>query len=155
MKIILIRRYAHVRSVWDRPNVLRIWVVVMPKGRTVASAGEDSGIVVLVVANLRQWQRDGRLLPELQDFHFADFDTLTWEMLDQIAPDVILSALMCADFDAVDLARCLAGLGYRGRYRALTTTLPNPEAVRAEVRAVATALDFDLFILDPKRRNGS
>ena len=120
-----------------------------------ASAGEDSGLVVLVVGNLRQWQRDGRLLPELHDFHFSEFDQLTAALLDDIAPDVILSALMGAEFDAVDLARCLAGLRFRGRYRALTTRLPNPETVRAEVQAVAPALDFDLFMLDPKRRNGS
>jgi len=129
-------------------------IVTVPKGRTLARTVDDSGIVILVVGNLRQWQLEGRSLPELPDFHFVGFDELDRDMLADIAPDVVLSTLMAADFDAVDVARCLSALGFKGRYRALTNVLPNPDAVRAEVQAAAAGLDFDLLVLDPNRSNG-
>lgn len=113
--------------------------------------------VILVVGDLRGWMRSGRQPPDLHGFHFAGIADVTAETLERIAPDVVLSALFTAEFDALDLARLLADLGFCGRYRALSQTLPRPAVIRSEVSGVAPDLDFDLFILDevgslPNRR---
>lgn len=104
--------------------------------------------VMLVVGDIRGWRRAGRRLPDLHGFHFAGYADVTAEAMARIAPDVVLSALFAADFDALDLARRLAEIGFAGRYRALTMALPNPSVIRSEVAGVAPGLDFDLFIID-------
>ncbi len=102
---------------------------------------------MLVIGNLRSWSRAGRSLPQLAGLDFIALADLDAALLDRLRPDIVLSALLGEDFDAMDVARRLATLGFQGRYRALTAALPAPGVVRAEVRAVAPGLDFDLFIL--------
>ena len=130
-------------------------ICAVPKGRTVASMDDDARIVILVVCNLQQWRRDGRQVPQMQDFHFTGFAELSRDLIEKVAPDIVLSALMGEDFDALELARCLSELGFRGRFRALTTDLPNPDSVRDDVRSAALGVDFDLFILEHKLPHGS
>jgi hypothetical protein len=103
---------------------------------------------VLVVGNLESWQKSGRLVPNLPGFHFAAFKDVTSRLLHEVAPDLVLSALMGDDYDVIELARRLAMLDYLGRYRALTAHLPNPALVLNEVRAAAPQIDFDLFNLE-------
>ena len=103
---------------------------------------------VLVVGNLSRWQKSGRTIPNMPGFHFTSFLDLTDDLILAVAPDLILSALMGDDYDVIELARRLEFLGYLGRYRALTTGLPNPRVVVNEVRATAPHVDFDLFILE-------
>ena len=78
---------------------------------------------------------------------FVDYDALGAELLDRLRPDLVLSSILTPRFDAFDLARLLAGAGYRGRYRALTPRLPAPDLVRAEIRLNCPALDFDLLVI--------
>ena len=73
---------------------------------------------------------------------------MTAALLRVTAPDLVLSALMGDDYDVIDLALRLALLDFTGRYRALTSGLPNPRVVLAEVHQVAPDIDFDLFDLD-------
>lgn len=103
---------------------------------------------ILVVGNLASWRKAGREIPRLPGFHFTAFDDVTAELLRVTAPDLVLSALMGDGYDAIELARCLALLDFAGRYRALTSGLPNPRVVLAEVHQVAPGIDFDLFDLD-------
>lgn len=102
---------------------------------------------VLVVGNLVSWRKSGRKIPILSGFHFAAFHDVTQQMLQTISPDLVLSALTGDDYDVVELARKLAFLGFCGRYRALTSGLPNPHMVLNEVSAAAPQIDFDLFDL--------
>jgi hypothetical protein len=104
--------------------------------------------VLLVVGDIKSWTRKGRSLPDVAGFHFAGIQDLSVDYLETLGPDVILSALMGERFDALDVARRLVELGFKGRYRAIAGALPNPLAIRAEVRAIAPDLDFDLFIID-------
>jgi hypothetical protein len=108
--------------------------------------------MILVIGNLQSWQRDGRSVPALEGFRFAGFDELTADLLDGVLPDLVLSPLMGESFDALDVAQRLDALGYRGRYRALTNPLPEPDAIRSEVRAVAPGLDFELFVMNEVSR---
>jgi hypothetical protein len=103
--------------------------------------------MILVIGNLRSWEREGRPVPELEGFRFVSFSDLREQHLSQPVPEVVLSALMGENFDAIDVARRLAELGFSGRYRALSNAIPNAETIREEVREVAPELDFDLFLL--------
>ncbi|WP_368183588.1 hypothetical protein [Aestuariibius sp. HNIBRBA575] len=103
---------------------------------------------MLVVGNLSSWRRNGRVLPELDGFHFTGFNDLGESLLKDVQPDVIISALMGEDFDAIELAIALSQLGFSGRYRALVRNLPNPRVVKREVRNAAPDIDFDILELD-------
>ena len=111
-------------------------------------AARSLGSTVLVVGNLHSWQRTGRKIPVMTGFHFVSFDDVTLTTLQDIDPDLILSAVVGDDFDAVELARRLAILGYIGRYRALTSGLPDSRIVQNEVAAAAPQIDFALFDLE-------
>lgn len=103
--------------------------------------------VVLVVGHIP----DRTSLPRIPGFHFRPYLAVNRQLLLQLQPDVVLSALISQQFDAVDLARLLADSGYTGRYRAVTEPLPNRRAVVSEVRATVPGVDFDLFVIDDLR----
>lgn len=104
--------------------------------------------MVLVVGNLASWKKAGRKIPAVSGFLFVSFEDVTQQVLLTFNPDLVLSALVGDDYDVVDLARRLVSVGFVGRYRALTSTLPNPRLVLNEVRAAAPLIDFDLFDLE-------
>jgi hypothetical protein len=110
----------------------------------------DDKPVMLVVGNASSWRNLGRDLPHLSGFHFAGFGAVNVELLTRVQPDIVVSALMGEDFDAIDLARTLNDLGFVGRYRAMVRNLPNPGVVRREIRHVAPGLDFDILMLTPE-----
>lgn len=91
-------------------------------------------------------------LPQFPGFHFRAFAAVTPALLSEIDPEVVLSALIAPDFDAIDLARLLQEHGFAGRYRAVTTALPNRRGVVDEVRAASPGLDFDVFVMGDVRR---
>jgi ABC-type Fe3+-hydroxamate transport system substrate-binding protein len=119
----------------------------MTSGPDDLAASSGTLPVILVVGNLRSWNFAGRSLPDIEGFHFSGFQNLSSELLAELHPDLILSPLMAENFDATDLARLLQAVGYLGAYRAVTNELPNPRVVVTEVRGMAPAVDFDLFIL--------
>jgi hypothetical protein len=67
------------------------------------------------------------------------------DLLARLRPDSILAPLFDSAVDILDLAERLAGLGYRGRLRAVTMPLPAPGAVTAEIRGHCRGLDFALI----------
>lgn len=64
------------------------------------------------------------------------------------APHLVLSPLLTAEFDALDLARILSQCGYRGRYLALVDRLPSANLIRREVAAQSPNINFDVIVLD-------
>lgn len=115
--------------------------------RNGADAERRGAPVMLVVGDLHHWRLSGRELPELDGFHFVDYADVTAELLERLRPDVVLSALMAAGFDALDLAGTLSALSYRGAYRSISPDLPDPAAVRREVQAAAPGLDFEILLI--------
>jgi hypothetical protein len=103
--------------------------------------------VIVVVDDPERRARGGRSLPAVEGFLFAPPEDLTPGFLDEQRPALVLSWLVDGGFDAIDVACRLAAGGFRGPYRALSAPLPNPDAIRHEVRAAAPGLDFDLLIL--------
>ena len=108
--------------------------------------------VILVVGNMRDWAKQSRVLPRIDGFHFAGFHEITPAFLARLNPEIVLSALIADQFDAIDLARRLSEAGFQGRYRAVTNDLPNPRAITSEVRAAAPGIDFDIYIIDRAAR---
>jgi hypothetical protein len=80
-------------------------------------------------------------------YRFACFTDLDVRLLALTQPDMVISALIGEGFDAIDVARRLRDLDYRGPYRALSHPLPRPGLITAEVRAAAPDLDFDLVVV--------
>lgn len=79
------------------------------------------------------------------------FDDLDAELLQHLAPDIVLAPLFAPDHDILDLARHLDHLGYQGALRAYAPPLPNSALVRTEVRQIWGARDFDILEIAPLR----
>lgn len=133
------------KTTWRTPDGME----PLSRNITAFDRTQTDAPVMLVVGDLDGWRRAGRGVPSLPGCHFVGFADVTAATLARVAPDVVLSALFAADFDALELARRLADLGFRGRYRALAAGLPSPGVIRAEIAAAAAEVDFDLFLLDP------
>ncbi|MFQ6548534.1 hypothetical protein AADZ90_011290 [Aestuariibius sp. 2305UL40-4] len=102
---------------------------------------------MLVVGDLKGWLKAGRSLPAGPGLHFVGFDDLDARRLAEVAPDIVLSALLAPDFDVIDLALRLDELDFTGRYRAISDDIPSPGVVVAEVRQHAPGVDFDVLLI--------
>jgi len=71
-------------------------------------------------------------------------------LIARLQPDVVLSPLFSPDHDILDLARALDKAGYTGPLRAYSCPLPNAALVRAEVRQIWGARDFDILEVPPQ-----
>jgi hypothetical protein len=109
---------------------------------------QDGPVMLVVGSRSRIGSGKAGNLPRIPGFHFVGYAEVTAALLAATLPDVVLSPLFGEGFDAIDLARRLVALDYRGRYRVVADGLPEPGVVRAEVRAQAPGLDFDLFVID-------
>ncbi|MCC7319584.1 MAG: hypothetical protein IT542_01260 [Rubellimicrobium sp.] len=110
--------------------------------------GEPAPVVpqTLVVGDIVDWQRQGRILPRLRGCEFLGLPEVTADRLAGV--ELVLSPLVAHHFDVLDLALHLGILGFGGMYRALAVALPRPSMVRAEVAAVAPRVDFDVFVIE-------
>jgi hypothetical protein len=105
---------------------------------------------ILAVGDLQEWHRSGRDLPADGKIAFTDFGSVTEQLFQLIAPQLVLSPLLARGFDCIDLAEVLHAIGFKGRYRAIAELLPDPGIIRGEIRDLCPGLDFDV-ILTPAR----
>ncbi|WP_342075794.1 hypothetical protein [Yoonia sp. SS1-5] len=101
----------------------------------------------LVIGDLERWKAQGRVVPPLDGFDFVAVSDLDEAVMNDNAPDMVLSPLVADDFDAVDVAMKLIELRFSGRYRAIADDLPDAELIRREVKSLAPQLDFDLLLM--------
>lgn len=99
------------------------------------------GPMILAVGDVRQWLGSGRALPIDSQLAFADFHEITAELLDTLAPDIVMSPLLTNNFDCLDLAQALQAGGFSGRLRIVAPDMPNPKVIQAEIKALCPALD--------------
>ncbi|WP_289052989.1 hypothetical protein [uncultured Aliiroseovarius sp.] len=104
--------------------------------------------VILAVGEVSAWRQRGFDLPMDSQITFAEFHEVGGELLDAIAPDVVLSPLLSSAFDCLDLAQLLKTLGFKGRYRAMSGNVPNPAVILSEISACCPGLDFDLLKIE-------
>jgi hypothetical protein len=109
--------------------------------------GLGPGAMILVIGHPRPGGTGAHPALVQHGYRLACLGELDAGLLGAVQPDMVISALIGDGFDAIDVARRLVQLGYRGPYRALSHPLPRPGLVRAEVRAAAPDLDFDLVVV--------
>lgn len=103
--------------------------------------------VTLVIGDKIRWKNDNRDLPQITGLHFVGPEDITPELISRVAPEIVLSPLVVRDIDAIEIARKLSAVGFEGRYRVLSSDLPRPETIEAEVNEAAPRIDFGLLNL--------
>lgn len=109
------------------------------------SKGKKPGPAILVVGEVSSWRTSGRHLPADSQMVFSEFYEVTKEMLEVFNPDIVLSPLLCPAFDCLDLAVLLEQIQFRGRYRVMAPTLPNPKLILAEIQSLCPNLDLSFI----------
>lgn len=99
---------------------------------------------ILAVGDVAAWREAGHSGQPSGDIVFASFHEITASLLAENDPVLVVSPLIARHFDCVDLAELLGRLGFRGRYRAIGTSLPNPRMIEAEIRSLVPGLDFSV-----------
>lgn len=110
--------------------------------------------VVLAVGNVYDWNQAARTLPPGSAVTFSDISDIKAEFLREICPDIVLSCLVCRDFDFLDLAQALQDAHYKGSLRIIVPKLPNPNSVISEARALCPDLQIEFYV-DPTERGGA
>lgn len=105
------------------------------------------GTLTLVVGDMEDWLDNGRVPPEIGGFHFADVSDIAATFIRRLNPGVILSPLVARQFDALDIARKLGNMDFKGSYRVLTDNVPDTSLIIQEVSNIAPNLDFDVISL--------
>lgn len=115
---------------------------------------KDSGYVTepvtLIVGDAAAWISAGRSLPDDPSLHYVSYEELSRRVLETVSPDIVLAPLQGQGFDALDIAVLLESFQFKGRFRALCPTLPNPKLVMAEIKLLCPNVDFDLFVVDER-----
>ena len=110
--------------------------------------------IVLVIGAMSEWAPDEADRPAGSRIVFAEYADISAELIERVAPAMIVSSVIATTFDAFDLAQDLQEFGYGGPYRALTPHLPDPDLVRREVASCAPDLDFELLVVEPPATDG-
>ncbi|MEO1238669.1 MAG: hypothetical protein AAFW64_03220 [Pseudomonadota bacterium] len=92
-----------------------------------------------------EWLRRKQPVPPGGRILLASFSDLSFELLDSVKPRIVLSPLLAREFDCIDLAQLLFALGFDGKYRVLSSDIPNPQIVKAEIRTQCPGLDFEIL----------
>ena len=126
-------------------NVMNEWA---QSARAFASVERSAGIAVMAVGDVRDWLRQGRDVPLNEHLAFVEFHDITRARIEILAPRMVVSPLLAHDFDCIDLAKFLASIEYKGSYRAIASTLPNPDMIRCEIAGLCPGLDFDIMLTE-------
>ena len=108
---------------------------------TATDEQHSSLVRALAVGDPQEWRQQGHSLPT-GGLAFVAFHEVTQEMLDHWQPSVVFSPLLARNFDCIDLAVLLHGLGYSGEYRAIAIGLPKPKLIEREVCQLCPQLRF-------------
>lgn len=113
----------------------------------VTPAGEQrrNRIAILAVGDTEEWLRHRQPVPPGGRIILASFEDLSRELLARVRPRLVLSPLLARDFDCIDLAQMLFALGYAGQYRVVSSDIPDPRIVTAEIRTLCPGLDFEVL----------
>ncbi|MGR3511680.1 MAG: hypothetical protein ACU0GG_02865 [Paracoccaceae bacterium] len=104
---------------------------------------QTARIHTLAVGEPQEWQQQGHPLPT-SGLAFVALHEVTQATLDDLQPSVVFSPLLAKNFDCIDLAVLLNGLGYSGEYRAVAVGIPKPDLIEREVRQLCPQLKFSI-----------
>ena len=100
---------------------------------------------MLVIGDVSGWRRAGQLLPDGDGLRFADLADVTAGLLRCAAPQVVVSPLICAACDVIDIALRLSEAGFTGPYRCIGDTSYDLSMIAQEVAEAAPSLDFGII----------
>lgn len=83
---------------------------------------------------------------KLTSTSFKDFSLLH---LAEMRPDIVVTPLLTATFDILDVGALLTLSGFEGRIIAITPPLPNLASVVGEIRDQLAHIDFRVVISQP------
>lgn len=103
---------------------------------------DDQTVAVLAVGDSEEWLRQGNRILTKSSVVFVSIEKVTTALLNRLCPTVVISPALSHRFDCIDLAQILHGIGFKGRYRAVSGELPNPEMIEREISHLCPGLDF-------------
>jgi hypothetical protein len=89
--------------------------------------------------------RSGRLSARTRACHVVNFDKLNAQVIRDLKPETVISSVMSARFDCMDVAALLAEAGFDGRYGVIAEDIPDPGIIRDELRRQYPLLAIDLI----------
>ena len=107
---------------------------------------DDQTVAILAVGDSEEWLRQGNRSLTKGSVVFASIEEVTPTLVGRLCPTVVISPALSHRFDCIDLAQILHGIGFKGRYRAVSTELPNPDMVEREIGYLCPGLDFAVLI---------
>ncbi len=116
-------------------------------GRVLANRALEDYDTILVIGEVSRWQAAGRDLPQSSETHCIEFHQLSEELFEIKQPKMVISPVLCASFDCLDVAVLLQSIGFPGRYRAFSGEMPNSALIRSEISAACPDVDFDIINL--------
>ena len=109
---------------------------------------DDQTVAILAVGDSEEWLRQGNRILTDGSVVFASIEEVTPTLVGRLCPTVVISPALSHRFDCIDLAQILHRIGFKGRYRAVSTELPNPDMVEREIGHLCPGLDFAVLIAD-------
>jgi hypothetical protein len=107
---------------------------------------DDQTVAILAVGDSEEWLRQGNRLLAEGSIVYVSIEEVTSALLNRLSPTVVISPALSHRFDCIDLAQILHRMGFTGRYRAVSTELPNPDMVEREIGHLCPGLDFAVLI---------
>ena len=109
---------------------------------------DDQTVSILAVGDSEEWLGRGNRPFADGSIVYVSIEEVTQPLLNRLSPSVVISPALSHRFDCIDLAQILHRIGFNGRYRAVSTELPNPEMVRREIGHLCPGLDFAVLTTD-------
>lgn len=97
---------------------------------------------LLAVGDKTGWLSSQKGLPDSPSITYMSIEDITKCLLHELAPDLIVSPVLCRAFDCIDLSLLLSACEYQGAYRAVGGDLPRPQMIENEIRQLCPHLDF-------------
>ncbi|MGI9388874.1 MAG: hypothetical protein ACR2O1_02355 [Boseongicola sp.] len=107
---------------------------------------DDQTTAILAVGDSDEWLRQGNRSLTDGSIVFVSIEEVTPTLLDRLCPAIVISPALSHRFDCIDLAQILHRLRFKGRYRAVSNELPNPEMIKREIGHLCPGLDFAVLI---------
>lgn len=79
---------------------------------------------------------------------FAPMGGLTFAVLSDVDPDVVVCTMVSRTFDCLDLAEFLHSADFHGQFRIVVPNISAPAMLLSEIRHQCPGLDVDLLMLD-------
>jgi len=109
---------------------------------------DDQTVAILAVGDSEEWLRRGNRLLAEGSIGYVSIEDVTPPLLNRLSPTVVISPALSHRFDCIDLAQILHRMGFTGRYRAVSTELPDPKMVQREIGHLCPGLDFAVLTTD-------